>query len=101
MKIKDLKYLVGLIAVSVISSSCSKDFLNVDPKATQLELTYFQNAEEMYNGLVAAYDPMGWEGEKSGGGYANFLCLVAASDETLGGGGSSSDVPYFNTIDDY
>lgn len=100
MKVYDLKYLVGFVSVSLMISSCGMDFLNVDPKATQLESNYYQNAEELYNGLVAAYDPMGWEGGK-GGNYANFLCLVAASDEALGGGGSSSDVPYFNTMDDY
>ena len=89
-----------LIAVLLLASACSKDFLNVDPKATQLESNYYQNADELYNGLVAAYDPMGWEGGKEDR-YANFLCLVAASDEALGGGGSSADVPYFNTMDDY
>src|SRR5690606_5220204 len=37
----------------------------------------------------------------SGGGYATFACLVAASDEAEGGGGSSSDVWYLQTMNDY
>src|SRR5690242_14894783 len=87
-----------MLALQLVTS-CKKSFLNVDLKATQTESNYYKNASEAFSGLVAAYDPMGWEGGT--GSYANFACLDAASDECYGGGGSSSDVPYLNTMDSY
>ncbi|HEX5553679.1 MAG TPA: RagB/SusD family nutrient uptake outer membrane protein [Chitinophagaceae bacterium] len=101
MKNRYIIYWLVCLTGLITESSCNKDFLDVDLKATQTESSYYKNAAEAFNGLVAAYDPMGWEGEARGGGYAGFFCLVAASDECYGGGGSSSDVPYLNTMDSY
>lgn len=95
------KYALFFSGAVMVIASCKKSFLDVNPRATQVETNYYKNAEEAFNGVVAAYDPIGWEGEASGGGYANFPALNAASDECLGGGGSSSDVPYLNTMDTY
>lgn len=81
-------------------SSCSKDFLEVDPKATQIETNYYKNPEQAFAGLVAAYDPIGWDGV-SGGTYGNFASLNAASDDCYGGGGSASDVPFLNIMNDF
>jgi hypothetical protein len=90
-----------LIPLQFILNSCDDEFLEVDPKATQIESNYYKNPEEAFNGLVAAYDPIGWEGASSGGPYATFACLVAASDEAYGGGGSSSDVWYLQVMNNY
>ena len=100
MKTNNFKY-IALFAMGLqLVSSCKKDFLEVDPKATQVETNYYKNASEAYNGLVAAYDPMAWEGATASG-YANFPTLEAASDDCYGGGGSATDVPYLNTMDSY
>jgi hypothetical protein len=101
MKNKPIICLIILAAGLQTLSACKKNFLEVDLKATQAETNYYKNADEVFNGLVAAYDPIGWEGEAAGGGYAGFFCLNAASDECYGGGGSSSDVPYLNTMNSY
>lgn len=100
MKKNHIKYIVVFAVALQVLSSCKKNFLEVDPKATQVETNYYKNASEAFNGLVAAYDPMGWEGGL-GGDYANFAALEAASDDCFGGGGSASDVPYLNTMDSY
>ncbi|CAN5890260.1 RagB/SusD family nutrient uptake outer membrane protein [soil metagenome] len=92
---------IAFIAIGMNSlSSCDKDFLEVDPKATQIESNYYKNAVEVFNGLVAAYDPIGWDGV-SGGTYGNFAVLNAASDDCYGGGGSSSDVPFLNIMNNF
>lgn len=83
-----------------MTMSCKKSYLEVDPKATQVETNYFKNADEAFSGLVAAYDPLGWEGG-IGTGFANFVCLAAASDDCFGGGGSASDITYLNAMDSY
>jgi len=100
MKKIHIQYVAALVFGLQVFSSCQEEFLEVDPRATQIESNYYKNASEAFNGLVAAYDPLGWEGDAASG-YANFACLVAASDEAYGGGGSSSDVWYLQTMNNY
>ncbi|MEJ7768742.1 MAG: RagB/SusD family nutrient uptake outer membrane protein [Chitinophagaceae bacterium] len=78
--------------------SCKKDFLTVDPRATQVEANYYKNASQVFNGLVSVYDPLAWEAV---GGYTSFASLNAASDDCYGGGGSSSDVLFINVMNNY
>lgn len=94
------QFLIVILAGSFFLLGCKKGFLDVDPKATQVETNYYKNADQVLSGLIAAYDPLGWEGG-IGSGYANFPCLEAAADDCFGGGGSASDVPYLNTMDSY
>ncbi|MBC5775173.1 RagB/SusD family nutrient uptake outer membrane protein [Pontibacter sp. KCTC 32443] len=70
-------------------SSCSDDFLDVDPEGTILESEYYKNPEEAYAGLVAAYDPLGWQ---AGDTYHNIGAINAASDDAHAGGGGPSDM---------
>lgn len=100
MKYKHIFYLSVLAAGSLIIVACNKSFLESDPLATQVETNYYKNAGEAFNGLVAAYDPMGWEGATASS-YGNIACLEAAADDCFGGGGSATDVPYLNTMDSY
>ena len=79
--------------------SCSKKWLEVDPKGTTLETNYYKNADEAYNGLIAAYDPLGTECGKT---YSNKIGpLNCASDDCYAGGGSSSDVPAWQVWNNY
>ena len=92
-------YLSVLILGILILNSCSKDFLEVDPKGTTLESNYYKNADEAYKGLVAAYDPLGTECGKI---YSNKIGpLNSASDDCYAGGGSSSDVPGWQVWNNY
>lgn len=84
-------YLIALIAGGLFVNSCSKEFLEIKPIGTALEDNYYRNAEEAFNGLVAAYDPLGTE---CGATYSNKLGpLNSASDDCYAGGGNASDVP--------
>ena len=88
-----------LIAAGLFLGSCSKEFLEVEPKGTELEENYYKNAEEAYNGLVAAYDPLGTE---CGATYSNKLGpLNSASDDCYAGGATSSDVPAWQAWNNY
>ncbi len=76
---------------ALLVTSCSKEFLEVEPKGTTLETNYYKNAGEAFTGLIAAYDPLGTECGKT---YSNKIGpLNSASDDCYAGGGSSSDVP--------
>lgn len=93
------KIFLILIAAGLFLGSCTKEFLEVQPKGTSLEENYYQNAQEAYNGLVAAYDPLGTE---CGATYSNKLGpLNSASDDCYAGGATSSDVPAWQAWNNY
>jgi starch-binding outer membrane protein, SusD/RagB family len=89
MKKRYLTYMACIILGLPLLSSCKDDFLDVDPKGTILESNYYKNPEEAYAGLVAAYDPLGWQ---VGNTYHNFGAVNAASDDAYAGGGGPSDM---------
>ncbi|MDB5250889.1 MAG: carbohydrate-binding protein SusD [Flaviaesturariibacter sp.] len=99
---KNKLHYVLLIALSTAGalSSCKKSFLDVDPTGdTIFENNYYRNAAEVFNGLVAVYDPLGSE---TGATYASKLGLLnAASDDAGVGGGSASDQPVWTAWDNF
>lgn len=79
---KYIKYFVLLALGFQITTSCKDDFLEVEPIGRSLEDNYYRNADEAFNGLIAAYDPLFWVG-----GYNTKIAVAnAASDDTHGGG---------------
>jgi hypothetical protein len=96
---KNIIYIVGILTAGVFLGSCSKSFVEVEPIGTALEENYYRNAEEAFNGLVAAYDPLGAE---CGATYSNKIGpLNSASDDCYAGGGSNSDVPAWQAWNNY
>lgn len=84
-----INYSILLTIGILFLNSCSKDFLEVDPKGTTLETNYYKTTEEAFAGLVAAYDPLGAEVVKD---YASKIGLLnTASDDCYAGGGSYAD----------
>ena len=88
MKITKNKYLCIAVAMVFTMGSCSEDFLEVEPKGTNLEANYYQNESQAFAGLVAVYDVM----RQNSGGFENLITMMnAGSDDHYAGGGSSSD----------
>lgn len=56
MRLKHILYPTLLAAGLAGFSSCDKDFLELQPKGTQLESNFYQNEEQVYQALVAVYD---------------------------------------------
>ncbi|WP_276499304.1 RagB/SusD family nutrient uptake outer membrane protein [Pontibacter litorisediminis] len=88
MKKKFIYAAVFTLALPMFSA-CEDDFLEVDPEGTILESEYYKNPEEAFAGLVAAYDPLGWQ---FGEAYHNIGAINAASDDAYAGGGGPSDM---------
>jgi hypothetical protein len=81
-------YLASLV-IGLLLSSCGKDFLDVEPRGTQLEENFYQNADDALEALIAIYDQVGG----TSGGYINkFTATLAASDDHFAGGGNATDV---------
>jgi len=90
MKKITVKYLVLLLVF--IAFSCSDDFVNVEPEAVDSE-NFFNTEEDYQNALIGAYDLLQTT-------YLNVLLGEIASDNTLCGGESATDVIGFQEIDD-
>ena len=88
MKTINFKLLSIATAVVITLGSCSKDYLEVEPKGTSLESNYYQNQEQAFAGLVSVYDIM----RKNSGGFENMITMMnAGSDDNYAGGGGATD----------
>ena len=73
-------------------SSCSDDFIDVDPTEENSE-DFFNTEADYQNALIGAYDML----QSS---FINVLLGEIASDNTLCGGESATDTPGYQQIDD-
>lgn len=88
MKTNNIKFLSIAIAMIITMGSCSDEFLQIDPKGTNLEANYYQNQTEAFAGLTSVYDLM----RKNSGGFENMITLMnSASDDFFAGGGGGTD----------
>ena len=93
-----LKYIIVCAFVTIVATACKKNFLNVTPKGTNLESQYYRNQTEAFNGLVAIYDVVGWQG---GGLVTKENAMDAGSDDHYAGGGSATDVNDLQVFSNY
>ncbi|WDF54426.1 RagB/SusD family nutrient uptake outer membrane protein [Mucilaginibacter sp. KACC 22063] len=103
MNRKYIKYTAfSLIGIMGVAASCKKSFLENQPKGEFLESNYYANADQALTGVVAAYDPLVTETGGIDNTYTDPLgALNAASDDCFAGGGSSSDMPLWQAINNY
>ncbi|MFN5366547.1 MAG: hypothetical protein ACK5CH_14145, partial [Bacteroidota bacterium] len=65
------KISILILLALVVVASCTKDFLQTDPKGLVLETNYYRTRDEVFAGLVAVYNRLSVE---TGGGdntYSN------------------------------
>lgn len=85
---KILNYILVLGILFPMVSSCSEEFLEVDPKGQFLSSSYYNTEEQVLSGLVATYDVM----RKNTGGFENLVALLnSGSDDHVAGGGGATD----------
>ena len=84
----------------VLATACSKDYLELNPKGTKLESNYYQTEDEVFQGLVAAYDPLQW-GATTGKWTMLMGLMNAASDDCYAGGSNASDQPAWVATDNF
>jgi len=98
MKLRNVKLSVAMLAAIATFTSCSEEFLEVDPKGTTLEQNYYRNETDAYSALIATYDLM----RKQSGGFENMIAMLnAGSDDFYAGGGNSSDGAGIQSFSNY
>ncbi len=88
-------YINSLLVITIISFialSCSDDFVDVDSTDENSE-DYFNSEQDYQDALIGAYDMLQST-------YLNVMLGEIASDNTLAGGESATDVPGIQEIDD-
>ena len=88
---KNFKIKLFLISLIVVCS-CSDDFVNVESEDENSE-NFFNSEQDYQDALIATYDALQWT-------YLNVMLGEIASDNTLAGGESATDVPGIQEIDD-
>ena len=96
---KKLKYITAALTIMVAMGACKKSFLELKPRGTELEDNFYQNKEQVYQGLIAVYDVMQWG--NSGGYTMKMPLLSAASDDAYAGGSDASDQPSWVAYDNF
>lgn len=92
MKKIKLNSIIAALLILIVSYGCSDDFVDVKSDAVNSE-DYFNSEEDYQNALIGAYDLLQST-------YLNVLMGEIASDNTLAGGESATDVIGFQEIDD-
>ena len=91
--INALKILTLVMLAALLTYACSDDFLDDSKLYNQDSENYFNSETDYYNALVGAYDLLQST-------YVNVLLGEIASNNTLCGGESATDVVGFQQIDD-
>ncbi len=86
------RILLTLLLGAFLVSACSDDFVDVDSFDEDSE-NFFNSEEDYQSALIAAYDMLQST-------YLNVLLGEIASDNTLAGGESATDVPGIQEVDD-
>ena len=87
--------------VLLLASSCSKDRLNVEPVNEFLSENFYSTEEQVFSGLVAAYDPLGWT--MAYGQWISDVMYgeIRSDNANAGGDPSNNDQPGWQEIDDF
>jgi len=95
---KNYRFAFGILFTAMLSllfgmRSCSDEFVKISPEYSIDSENYFNSEEDYYNALIAAYDML----QPS---YVNVILGEIASDNTLCGGESPTDVIGWQQVDD-
>ena len=88
------------ILLLVLFTACGKDYLDLEPRGTELESTFYKTEEDIYQALVATYDVLQW-GATAGDWTMKLGLLNAASDDCYAGGSDASDQPNWVAFDEF
>jgi hypothetical protein len=98
---KAIKYIsIGILATTILYG-CKDEFIESTPQATILEDNYYQSEEQIFKGLIAAYDPLQWTFPEGAWTSSVMLGEIRSDNANAGGDPSNGDQPGWQAIDDF
>lgn len=82
----------------LVSASCGTEYLEVTPKGSDFENSYYKDGTQALAGLVAVYDMVGGV---QGPYISKFIATNAASDDCYAGGGGPTDITELQVWSNY
>jgi len=92
-------FLISIFGVALFA--CSDEFIENEPKGEFLEANYYQSEEQLFNGLIAAYDPLQWTFPEGAWTSSVMLGEIRSDNANAGGDPSDGDQPGWQAIDDF
>ncbi len=97
---KIFKY-ITIILSGFLFITCTSEDLAVEPVNEFLSENYYQTDDQVFNALVAAYDPIGWT--MAFGNWVSEVMFgeIRSDNANAGGDPSDNDQPAWQEIDDF
>jgi len=95
---KKIKY-ITLLSFCLVTG-CDDNFLNVDPQNRQFDTNYYSTESQVFNGLIAAYDPLQYSWYDGKWVSAVMLGEIWSDNANAGGDATNFDQPGWQQIDD-
>ncbi len=96
----NFKVVKVILLISIITG-CSEDFLKVEPQNKYLSNNFFVSDNQVFQGLVAAYDPLQWTFVDGFWTSSVMLGEIMSDNANAGGDQSNFDQPGWQQIDDF
>jgi hypothetical protein len=91
--------IIMTVWISSFLLGCGDDFLQVDPQNQYLNVNYYQTENQVFQALIAAYDPMQYT-YLDGHWVSTVMLGEIWSDNANAGGANDGDQPGWQFIDD-
>jgi hypothetical protein len=99
---KNIKYILfGIAAASVVMTSCSESFLELDSKTQETVTSYFTTDAHVKEAVVAAYDPLHWPDWAMGQYNPVNLMSDFMADDLWVGGADKNDNQFYHLMMNY
>ncbi len=98
---KKLILIPVLLLLIIGLQSCKKDRLDVEPVGEFLSSNFFVTEDQVFSGLIAAYDPLGWS--MAYGQWISYVMYgeIRSDNANAGGDPSNGDQPGWQEFDDF
>lgn len=93
-------YKIFTLFIAAMITGCGQDFLDTELIRSTDDETYYSTENEVFSGLIAAYDPLGWT--FAGGRWSSAVMLgeIRSDNAHAGGDPTNNDQPGWQSIDD-
>ena len=80
-----------ILFLTIVVFGCSESFVSLEPQGTLLTETYFNNADELEQALIGAYDRLGQQVAENSAFSPTIMMAEILSDNAYAGGQTPSD----------